>query len=839
MTMTFLEGFIAQWIVLTTITIKNRNNKLRINKLALVSSMVMTVLYGTTFNVSAEPADNKLIVVTQADGSQINIRRWGDEFSHGWETEDGFSVIKNDKTGLWYFAETNNDGDLILSKTRLIKGKSKRKASKSLRRSGKAKQRNDKRRHQAHNKNVFSRSMIDGDGAVSGGHATSLSNTTISGTINVPVVLLNFSDTNSSYSRSDFNNFLFSDNKGLAAYYNEVSYGKLNIQGGSSGVVDWVKLPDNHQFYGKNNSAGYDANIGVMIEDALVVADNNVDFSQYADENNDCTVDLIAFVYQGNGEHQAVGSSNDIWAHKYSLYYLETEGDGNGEYQTNDTCPSNSAKNMVINDYFVAPELSTASGRANVGTFAHEFGHVFGLPDLYDTNGSTDGSNAGAGDWSLMASGSKTGANRDGESPAHISAWGKYMLGWLDPVKVNGTDLSDFELRESVNNAEAILYENPSNSDEYFIVENRNQRGFDAYAPGRGLLVWHIDDAIAAPGNNYATKSNVNTVSCDLGFQNCSNSHNGVAVTSADYYFDMEHDYNDGDEHDTFGSDGDGGSSEYGSSQDWDTKFADSAEVNSNWWDNSTSEFSMSDISAKGDTMTFVLGEGGTGDGGNPPTGDDLILENGSNETISAASNESVLATIDVPSDASNLVISISHNSGGDADLYVNYGSSSATSSADCFLNTGSSTEVCDESEFGSTQAGTYYVTVKGYNGSSFDNVTLSASYDTDSSGGGTGGGTTGGTTTYDVDVANGSYQHIEIQVPSGTSSVTIDLDKNGGSAMLLVKEDSEASTRDYDERDTGGNSITLANPAAGTWFIAVRGRSSGVSNGTLTVTID
>ncbi|QBG37337.1 M6 family metalloprotease domain-containing protein [Litorilituus sediminis] len=549
---------------------------------------------------------------------------------------------------------------------------------------------------------------------------------------------------------------------------------------------------------------------------------------------------MIAFIYQGNGEHQAVGSSNDIWAHKYSLYYLEQEGDGNGKYETDDTCPADPRQNMVINDYFVAPELNTAGGRAHVGTFAHEFGHVFGLPDLYDTNGSTDGYTAGAGDWSLMASGSKTGANRDGESPAHISAWGKYMLGWIDPVKVNGTNLSGFELNESVNHAEAILFENPANRDEYFIVENKNQRGFDAYSPGRGLLVWHIDDALAAPGDNFQTQSGVNTVACDLGFQDCSRNHNGVAVVSADYYFDMEDDLNDGDEHDTFGSDGDGGSSEYGSSQDWDTEFAANAEVNSNWWDNSASEFSMTNISAKGDTMTFDLGDGGDGDtGGTPPATGELVLENGSSEIIQAESNDSVLASIQVPEGASNLVISIEHHSGGDADLYVNYASASDSSSADCFLNTSSAVEVCNESEFGATKAGTYYVVVKGYNDRAFENVTLSASYDVEGDDSGNGDGSTGSQTSYDVNVSNGEYQHIPLDIPANTSKLTVDLDKNGGSAMLMIKQGSEASARSYDARDTAGNNITLNNPAAGTWYIAIRGRSSGVSSGQLTVIIE
>ncbi|MCJ8321159.1 MAG: collagenase [Colwellia sp.] len=91
----------------------------------------------------------------------------------------------------------------------------------------------------------------------------------------------------------------------------------------------------------------------------------------------------------------------------------------------------------------------------------------------------------------------------------------------------------------------------------------------------------------------------------------------------------------------------------------------------------------------------------------------------------------------------------------------------------------------------------------------------------------------------YPVNVGNGDYQHIAIEVPAGTNSLTASLDKNGGSAMLMLNEGSEASARTYDDRDTGGNEVSINNPSSGTWYIAIRGRSSGISNGELVVTFN
>ncbi|WP_283105662.1 M6 family metalloprotease domain-containing protein [Shewanella kaireitica] len=794
-------------------------------KLALLSSAIFAPLFANHAPLHAEPASKKLIEFKQSDGSTVWLRKWGDEFAHGWETKEGVVVQQDELSGDWFVTQFDARGYRKKSTININQARAANRKAVEPRIKGEALRRANLRRTQSHQQNLFSRSMADGLSTSSGGINTTAVEQ-VSGTVNVPVILVNFADTNTKVTRNDFDQFLFQDSQGLTAYYQEVSYGHLNLQGGSSGVIDWVNLPQTHDFYGRNNSAGYDSNIGVMIEDTLTAADARIDFSLYADINQDCQVDLVSFIYQGNGEHQAVGVNNDIWAHKYSMYWLETEGDGNGVYRTDDICLADPTTTVTINDYFVAPELSNAGTRANVGTFAHEFGHVFGLPDLYDTGGSNSGQTAGAGDWSLMASGSKTGPNRDGESPAHLSAWGKYTLGWIAPTKLNGVNNSGIEVGESANNPTAFLYENPSNPQEYFLIENRDQQGFDAYAPGKGLAIWHIDDAISAPKSDGTAQSDVNAYPCDLGFQDCSTLHNGVQLVSADHYFDLEHDFNDGDIHDLFGEDGDGGSDEYSTEQDWDTEFSSQSQPSSQWWDGSESELVMTNISAKGAVMTFDLGSGSATQ--------EIVLQNGVPVSLVANQGEALTGYIDIPAGASKLQLSLRHNSGGDADLYVNYGIVNDSSSADCFLNSSSAVELCTESEFGETLEGRYFFVVKGYNGQAFADVSLVAEYDLGSEP----PGGNGSVTSYKVDVASGSYQHFMVAVPAGSTVIEVSLDESDGSAMLMLNEGEEASARSYSAKDNSGEFVAIDAPAAGEWFVAVRGTKQGVANGLLTITV-
>src|SRR5947199_143669 len=144
-----------------------------------------------------------------------------------------------------------------------------------------------------------------------------------------------------------------------------------------------------------------------------------------------------------------------------------------------------------------------------VGTVAHEFGHDLGLPDLYDT----DGSSHGAGIWALMCECSWNG-NPAGSSPAHMSAWSLIRLGWVTPTDVT-TSLVGTSIDAVETSGRVFRLNIPGNSLEYFLIENRQPLGFDAALPGNGLLIWHL--AASQPSNDQDTHRLLDLLEADEG----------------------------------------------------------------------------------------------------------------------------------------------------------------------------------------------------------------------------------------------------------------------------------------------------------------------------------
>ena len=132
-----------------------------------------------------------------------------------------------------------------------------------------------------------------------------------------------------------------------------------------------------------------------------------------------------------------------------------------------------------------------------VGVYAHEMGHmVFGLPDLYDTGNDS----YGVGKWSLMAGGSWNGAL--GSSPAHPDAWCKIRMGVVSPTVVSNTS-SGASIPASEGNATVYKLTSSTSSQQYVLVENRQQSGYDASLPGSGLLIYHVDDAVGSNNSQW------------------------------------------------------------------------------------------------------------------------------------------------------------------------------------------------------------------------------------------------------------------------------------------------------------------------------------------------
>lgn len=326
-----------------------------------------------------------------------------------------------------------------------------------------------------------------------------------------PVVLMEYSDVEATYDDEDFQRMLFDGpwKPGTAHdYYDEVSYGRVDLQGQVYGPYE----ADHFSTYYANDEYGigndYNRSAGLLVYEACKRSDPYVDYSQY-DNDKDGYVDIFTVVHVSYGAEET-DDEDDIWSHEFSLSGWAEYG-GLGVYKTNDPDPNNPGSYIKIDVYTMNPELSDYSilgkeGISNIGVFCHEWGHGFGLPDLYITDGVNAGK-AGLGHFCLMASGSWAG-DPPGSSPVHLCAWCKYFLGWVEPEALERDRLELVEnawfSTSSASPSTYRIFPNPSGVDwsfesvgrgEYFLVENRQRIGFDEGLPGDGLLILHVDES--------------------------------------------------------------------------------------------------------------------------------------------------------------------------------------------------------------------------------------------------------------------------------------------------------------------------------------------------------
>ncbi len=243
-------------------------------------------------------------------------------------------------------------------------------------------------------------------------------------------------------------------------------------------VVGPIKLHYTIQHYGQNDSQGNERAAYLMIQDACQIAHDSlgIDFSQY-DYNDDGDVDFVYVIYAGYGESYGA-SANTIWPHASLL--------------------SAWGANITLDDkrverYACSCELKYVSGTQleGIGTFCHEFGHVLGLPDIYNTQMQ---SRIQLGQWDIMDTGAY---NNESHTPPAHSAFERYSLGWLELTDID-TPQEEVSLEELTEYNVAYRITTANNPNEFFTLENRQQRGWDSYLPGSGLMILHInyDEAI-------------------------------------------------------------------------------------------------------------------------------------------------------------------------------------------------------------------------------------------------------------------------------------------------------------------------------------------------------
>lgn len=391
----------------------------------------------TALTVNAVPADPRLKKIRQADGTWITVRMAGDENGSMTLTDDGRQVVYNPQTGC--FEPAVETGMSVTARRKAIK-------------------------------------------RGTGQHRIKINNFPTTGTQRSLVMLIEFSDTKFT-SVSDPKDF-------YTRMLNEEGFTYTNGANGSARdfyisssagqfmpefvVAGPITLPQTADYYGSDYPSR-DANVAEALRDACLAADAEIDFSQF-DSDGDGYVDNIFYFYAGHGQADNPTAVNSIWPHSANLEDLGIDL----------TCDG-----VRINNYACSNELAyDGSGvptPTGIGTFVHEFGHVLGLADHYDVY---DSRTFTVGSWDTMSTGSY---NNGGHTPPLFSAFERAELGWLtyDELAATTDTVSLIGNLRETNRAYRISV--PGNENEYYILENRQQTGWDTYLPGHGMLVWHID----------------------------------------------------------------------------------------------------------------------------------------------------------------------------------------------------------------------------------------------------------------------------------------------------------------------------------------------------------
>lgn len=401
--------------------------------------VVQILLLLTVFVAGAVKARPGLRTITQPDGTVIKVRVEGDERHHRYLSEDGYPLEKTD--GFFRYSDIKESYADI-------------------------------------NENGITRAEEESPypGLFPG------STFPVTGEPRVLVILAEFADVSMTlthpydYFHRMLNEPGFSDYGGTGSvrdYFIASSGGKFSPEFDLYGPVT---LPHPMVYYGGNDASGNDRRPVDMIVDACEALDDEVDFSLY-DCDGDGFIDNVFVFYAGEGEASSE-NENTIWPHSWYV----SAGKPGTKYLDGVILD----RYACSNEWVKFGELDRPDG---TGTFIHEFSHVMGLPDLYSI---TYSSAYTPGEWTVLDVGSY---NNDGCTPPLYSSFERSALGWLDPFDMRMS--ADITLQPLFQNEAGIIpvvdAEGIVKPEEFFLVENRQQEGWDKFLPGHGMLIWHVD----------------------------------------------------------------------------------------------------------------------------------------------------------------------------------------------------------------------------------------------------------------------------------------------------------------------------------------------------------
>ena len=287
----------------------------------------------------------------------------------------------------------------------------------------------------------------------------------------------------------------------IPEFYTEVSGGRVTLVGDSH---DWFQTGlTGAEVTGNSDGLSSTDLVGEFIIEILRgIDDGTVDWGQYDSDgpdglpnsgDDDGFVDVLTVMHPTAGAECSVSEVGRVWSHRWQLSESTASSVDPVLRAYVTQTPSANGGQILIDDYAIVAALGCDARHVNqIGIFAHELGHGFGLPDLYAVGKGK--SYAGVGRWGLMGSGAWGCTGGIPARPCHMTAWSKEALGWANVTTLApDADLGVITLDPVETSGDVIRIDAGDGSGDYFLLENRQPLGFDVNLFSPGLLVWQID----------------------------------------------------------------------------------------------------------------------------------------------------------------------------------------------------------------------------------------------------------------------------------------------------------------------------------------------------------